>query len=168
MKKRVTIYWLIPAQPERELFRKIIRILSKQFGTVAFEPHLTVCQAREQASAGKVLDELSANSITLRVRGIGKSSKFTKTLFVRFEPNSSLRELLVQLGGDPASLGDPHLSLLYQELPEKTRRELAVTIKLPFRNVGFDSIKAMSCVSPTETPKDVRSWGRLAGKRLSR
>jgi hypothetical protein len=51
MKKIVTIYWLIPANPERELFLELVRILAKQFGAPKFEPHLTLGRAKDRQSA---------------------------------------------------------------------------------------------------------------------
>ena len=165
--KRVTIYWLVPARPERELFKKLIRILSGEFRAAAFEPHLTLCRAGENDSARDTLRQVSAASIRLRLGGISHSSKFTKTLFARFQPNRALRRLVAQVGGDPAALRDPHVSLLYKNLPNKIRRELARTMRLPFREVSFDTVVAMSCVSPTETQTDIRSWRKIATKRLS-
>jgi hypothetical protein len=167
MKKRITIYWLIPARPERELFRELIRILSEQYRAAVFKPHLTLCHASGKESNRKLLRDVGIEPIRLRVRGISHSSKFTKTLFVQFRLSESLRKLVSQLGSDPAALRDPHVSLLYKHLPEKTRRELAATIRLPFQEVTFDTVRAMSCVSPTETQADVKSWRTILTKRLS-
>jgi hypothetical protein len=74
---------------------------------------------------------------------------------------------VLNLGGKPAFLRDPHISLLYKKMPASTRRELAAAIKLPFREVMFDCIKAMRCVSPTESRRDVESWHQVATKRFS-
>ena len=166
MKKRVTIYWLIPARSERELFGQLIRILSREYRAAAFQPHVTLCKAADNMSPRKVLTQVAVPAIRLPVRGISHSSKFTKTLFVRFGLTRSLRKLIADLGGDPASLRDPHISLLYKSLPERTRGELARTIRLPLGEVTFDAVSAMSCVSPTETQSDVKSWRRIATKRL--
>ncbi len=164
-KKSVIVYWLVPAKAERELFREIVRILAKQFDAPTFEPHLTLGLAQDRQSAQRVLRRLKASPIRLRLRGISHSSKFTKTLFVRFGPNKSLGKLIVDLGCK--SVRDPHVSLLYQNMSILTRRELARTIRLPFREVAFTSIKAVRCVSPTTTRADVKSWRVVATKRLS-
>jgi hypothetical protein len=93
-------------------------------------------------------------------------SKFTKTLFVRFVPAKSLDQLAADLAGGTKSVGDPHLSLVYKKLPMRTKRELASTIKLPFRKVAFDSIKAVRCPFPTKTRADVKAWRVMAAKSL--
>ena len=83
-------------------------------------------------------------------------------------PSKSLDQLVVDLAGARRSVRDPHLSLLYKKLPDSTKKQLASTIKLPFREVVFDSIKAVRCVSPTQTRADVESWRTIASKRLAR
>ena len=56
----------------------------------------------------------------------------------------------------------PHVSFLYKKLPAETLRELARAIRLPFRQVQFQSISAMRCPSPTENTDDVWAWQLLA------
>jgi hypothetical protein len=168
MKKRVTIFWLIPAEPERELFSKLIRILAKQLNAPRFEPHLTLGLAEDEQSAREALRQMRSAPIRLPARGIGFGAKFTKTLFVRFHATRPLRQLVVDLAGDPESLRDPHVSLIYRRLPTRTKKELAAILKLPFREVVFDSIKAIRCISPTETRAEVESWRTLASRRLRR
>src|SRR5438477_9136692 len=121
MKKSAIFYWLIPAKPERELFSNVIRILAKQFDAARFEPHLTLCRATDENSLSKVLRRIRSKPIRLRIRGVAHSSKFTKTLFVRFMMNRSLQQLVIDLGGDPKSLSDPHVSLVYSKLPSQMR-----------------------------------------------
>jgi hypothetical protein len=166
MKKRITMYWLLPAKAEAELFRRLIRILADEFEGPTFQPHLTLGTATTDAPA-KVLRHLKAQPVRLKVRGTAHSTNFTKTLFVRLKPTGPLEKLVKQLGANGNALSDPHVSFLYKKLPVAIRRELAATIKLPFTELTFDSIAAVNCVSPTETPADVRSWRKLATKRLS-
>jgi len=167
MKKRVTVYWLIPAEPERELFRNVISILGKQFESASFAPHLTLVAAGGRRSPTTVLRQLQSGPIRLRVRAVGHSSTFTKALFVRLTGNKVLERLVEDLGGNSKHPSDPHVSLLYKKLPARTRRELAAAIKLPFREVAFDRIRVVRCILPTETRRDVESWRTIANKRLS-
>jgi len=167
MKKSATFYWLIPAKPERELFSDLIRILAKQFDAARFEPHLTLCRAADTDSPARVMRKIRSRPIRVRIRGIAHASKFTKTLFVRFIVNESLRQLVADLGGNPKSLRDSHVSLLYKKLPPRMRRELAAAIKLPFRDVTFDRIKAIRTAIPVNTRQDVEGWRVVATKRLS-
>src|SRR5438034_7180093 len=76
------VYWLIPAKSQRDFFSEAIRILSKRFNAPCFEPHLTIIVTPEIGlSPGKILKKIRMSPISLGVRGIGFSSKFTKTLF---------------------------------------------------------------------------------------
>jgi hypothetical protein len=167
MKKRVTIYWLIPAKPQYELFRELIRILAKQFDAPSFKPHLTLCAAAGDKASRRLLSQIRSGPIRLRVRWLEHSPKFTKALFLPFTPNRSLARLVAELGCNPKALGDPHLSLLYKQFPAAIRRELASTIKFPFRDVVFDAITVMSALLPVESRRDVESWRILGTKRLS-
>ena len=164
---RAIVYWLTPAKAERELFCEIVRILAKQLDAPRFEPHLTLCLAPDRQSLSKVLRRIKLSPIRLRVRGLSCSAEFTKTLFVRFKSSRALKELIVDLGGEAKSLRDPHVSLLYKRIPARLKKELTSTIKLPFREVVFDSIKAVRCASPTKTRADIESWRVIATKRLS-
>lgn len=173
MKKHAIVYWLIPAAPQRELFRELIRILAKQFDAPRFEPHLTIIAASEdQESPRKVLRAIKASPIRLKVGDISFSTKFNKTLFVRLIPGKTFEKLAADLaratGSRTKPPAQPHMSLLYQELPVTAKKQLATAIKLPFREIVFDSIKAVRCAAPTKTSADVESWRVLAGKNLNR
>jgi hypothetical protein len=145
----------------------VIRILAKQFDAPSFKPHLTLCVAAGEKSSRRLLSQIRSGPIRLRVRRVEHSPRFTKTLFLRFTPNRSLTRLAAEVGCNPKSLGDPHLSLLYRQLPAAIRRELAATIKFPFRDVVFDAITVMSALSPVESHRDIESWRILGTKRLS-
>jgi hypothetical protein len=170
--KAAIAYWLVPADPARELLREIIGILAKQFDAPRFEPHLTIfATPRAGKSPKHALKQIQAKAIRLRLRGIGFSSQFTKTLFVRLTSNQAFERLVIDLSRATKSrakrVHDPHVSLLYKQLPARTKRELALTIKLPFRGVVFDSIKAIRSVSPIKTRDDVAAWRVVARKSLS-
>jgi hypothetical protein len=172
-KRTVIVYWLIPARDERELFRDIIRILYKEFGASNFEPHLTLFAADEnQQFSGKILSQMRFAPLRLRLRDVGFSSQFRKTLFVRFARNTRLDKMIVDLAratkSRPKPMRDPHLSFLYNNIGLATKKELAAAIKLPFREVLFDSIAAVRCPSPTRTATDVRAWRMLARRKLDR
>lgn len=167
-KTRVIVYWLIPAEPYRNLFRDFIAILARELDAPEFAPHVTLCPAATAQAARRILRKLTAGPVRLTVRGVACSQKFTETLFVRFAPNDRLRSLMKKVAGETAPPKDPHLSLIYKKLPMATKRELAENIRLSFRHVIFDSVKAVSCVSPTETAADVARWRVIATKQLVR
>jgi hypothetical protein len=165
------VYWLIPAQSERDFFSETIRILSKQFNAPCFEPHLTIIMTPEIGlSPGKILKQIRTSPISLQVSGIGFSSKFTKTLFVRFKSGKSLEKLVVDFARETRSRAkaahDPHVSLIYKKMPTSVKKELTSAIQLPFSTVLFDSIKGVRCASPTKTRSDVEAWQVVAKKSL--
>ena len=172
MKKTATVYWLLPAKPERELFCTIIRILYKQFRAPNFEPHLTLFATTKDQSPKQVLRQISARPIRLATDGVAFSSKFTKTLFARFKPSPALRKLVADLSRASKSRAkvpnDPHASLLYKRIPSQTKKELAAVIRLPFRSVPFDSIAAVRLTLPVSTGADVEKWKIIAKKSLGR
>ena len=169
-KRTAIVYWLLPARDKRELFCDIIRILYKEFDAPNFEPHLTVFAAKESGHSLKEVFEKRFLPIRLRVRNVGFSSQFRKTVFIRFLPSVPLNNLMTDLAhatkSSPKPVRDPHLSLIYKNIPAATKRELARTIRLPFREVLFDSIAAVRCVSPTKTKADVEAWRMIAKKPL--
>jgi 2'-5' RNA ligase len=173
MEKVATVYWLLPAKPERELFYDLVRILGKEFRAPNFEPHLTLFSTtKDRQSPKKVLRQISLQPIRLTARRVAFSSEFTKTLFVQFKSSDALRTLVAALGRagkSPAKApSDPHVSLLYRKLPRATKKELAAVMKLPFHTVVFDSIAAARCASPSRTKTDVEAWRILAKKSLRR
>jgi 2'-5' RNA ligase len=173
MKKTATVYWLLPAKPERDLFCEVARILRKEFRAPNFEPHLTLFStSKDRQSPKKVLKEISMRRIRLTTRGVSFSSEFTKTLFVRFKSSDALRKLTGDLSRAAKSRAkapsDPHVSLLYKKLPRAAKQQLAAVMKLPFRTVVFDSIAAVRCPSPSRTKTDLEAWKILATKSLRR
>jgi 2'-5' RNA ligase len=170
MRKNAIVYWLLPAKPERELFCEVVRILRKEFGAPNFEPHLTLFVAKDQQSPRKVLQQIRSRPIRLSVRGVAHSPKFTKTLFARLKSSDALRKLTAELGRaakSPAkSPTDPHVSLLYKKIPGAAKKELAAVIKLPIRNVRFDSVAAVRLKLPVRTGTDVKKWRIVAKKSL--
>jgi 2'-5' RNA ligase len=173
MKKTATVYWLLPAKPERELFCDVIRILQKQFRAPNFEPHLTLFVAtKDRQSPNKVLRRIRSRPIRLSVRGVAYSAKFTKTLFVRFKSSAALRNLMAEIGRAAKSTAKPrpdlHVSLLYKKVPRPVKRELAAVIKIPFRSALFDSIAAVRLTLPVRTGGDVEKWRIVASRKLAR
>jgi len=171
MQKSAIVYWLMPADPERELFCEIIRILYKQFDAPNFDPHLTVLVAKEDRQApADVLKQIKVSPICLGVRGIGFADEFTKTLFVQMESSKRLEKLVGDLvraaKSGTETVHDPHVSLLYKKLASSVKKELASTIRLPFSEVTFDSIKAVRCELPVQSSADVEAWQVVATKSL--
>jgi 2'-5' RNA ligase len=167
----VIAYWLIPAEPTRTFFRGLINDLARRHNASAFEPHLTVhVQTDHEDIAESVISKAagSCNAIKLKTLAIGESSEFIKTLFVNFAFNAELRRLseTIRNAAEDSSCYKlkPHLSLLYKKMPTAARRELASSIKVPFSEIIFESLKAVRCVSPTQSSADVEAWRIVAAK----
>ena len=152
--------WLLPAEPARKFFRLVIARLAAEYDAPIFQPHLTLGPG-SPAMPERVFRE----PIRLHGCGVYFATQFTKTLFVRFAPTPELKELRKSLGM-PARAFDPHLSLLYKNLPMEQKTRLAASITLPFPAVTFDTVQVVHCPSPTATRADVESWRVLASQRL--
>ena len=176
MTTRIVIaYWLMPADPARTFFQGLIEELARQFDAPVFEPHVTVHVGEDQADAAeKALSRGSreCQRINLELLGIDQSDEFIKTLFVQFAPDKKLQRLnaiIRAAAQDPVRYQlDPHLSLLYKNIPAAARRAPADSIKVPFSEVTFDALKAVRCVSPTQSRADVQAWQVMATRELSR
>ena len=175
MSRRIVIaYWLIPAEPARSFFQRLINALAQQYGAPVFEPHVTVFVGRNRIGAAqKALSQvaLEAEPTNMKTLGIDQSDEFIKTLFVQFAPNRRVRWIneAIRDAAKDSSRYDlkPHLSLLYKTMPAATRRDLAALIAVPYSDISFDAVKAIRCVSPTETRVDVEAWRVLASAKLS-
>lgn len=155
------ILWLVPAEPARVVFRETIRRLATEHDAPLFVPHLTL-----GSGTPAQLSQISAGPITLPVLGLNTSDSFTKTLFARFQPTPPLVQLRHSLGME-ADGYDPHLSLLYCELPDRIKSDLAAALPLPFPTVIFNAVAAIRCPAEVATRADVEAWETIATKALA-
>jgi 2'-5' RNA ligase len=168
--RRIVIaYWVIPAEPARSFFRNLIKDLARRYNAPLFEPHVTIYVGSNHADAAESAISEAARVCTpieLKALGMGHSSEFIKTLFVQFALNTKLWQLngIIRHAAQDSSHYElePHLSLLYKTMPAVTRRELADSIKAPFSEVSFDALKAVRCISPTQSRADVEAWRVVA------
>jgi len=161
--------WLLPAEPARAYFRETIHHLAAKYDAPVFEPHLTLAIGPELTKAAEsTLAGLTSGPIELRDIGLSFSPTFTRTLFVRFVPSAALLHLRDSLGRDATEVFDPHLSLLYQKMPEAEQKRLAAEIKVPFSTVTFDRVAAIRCRLPVTTAADVAAWETIASRRFGR
>ena len=172
-RQTVIAYWLIPSEPARSFFQRIINDLARSYDAPVFEPHVTVHVGADQAdAAAKALEEAAREcKLTgLTPLGIDESDEFIKTLFVQFAMSAELRKInciIRQATKDsPQYELKPHLSFLYKNLESATRSELAASITMPFSEIPFDSLQAIRCVSPTQTAIDVEAWELIAARTL--
>jgi 2'-5' RNA ligase len=172
-RQTVIAYWLIPSEPARSLFQQIINHLARRYDAPSFEPHMTVYVGADRADAavtalGKAVGECTL--VRQTPLGIDHSDEFIKTLFVRFGMSAALQKIndvIRKATNDSCQYKlKPHLSLLYKNLATATRNELAASITVPFSEIPFDSLKAIRCISPTQTRADVEAWELIATRML--
>jgi 2'-5' RNA ligase len=172
-RQAVIAYWLIPAEPAHSFFQRIIDDLARRYDAPVFEPHVTFYVGADRVnSAQRALAESARQSTPINVTPVGvqQSDEFVKTLFVQFALSAELRQLseMIRNAAQDASQYElkPHLSLLYNQMEAAGRRELAASMVVPFSEVTFDRIKAVRCVSPTQSRADVESWRVVAAADL--
>ena len=156
-----TLVWLIPDQRNRPLFQSIIDRLAEQYDGPGFEPHLTLGKISDWSEDKKI----EGGPIELEATGIFISPVFTKTLFVRFALSAALQSMRSSLGMNAEGY-DPHLSLLYCDLPVTEQQRLAATVSLPPGKVRFDRLSVFRCPDPTKTKADVGAWERVSSMEL--
>jgi 2'-5' RNA ligase len=159
-KEYLIVLWLSPAEPARSFFQRMINRLAREQGAPLFAPHLTLGRG-----AVAQLEGVTAPALELSVRGPAASELFTKTVFVRFAETPELAALRDSLGMEAAGY-DPHLSLLYKEMPLAEKEQLASAIALPFTSVTFDLIEAVRCPDEPVTPANIPTWKTLASQLL--
>ena len=165
-------YWLVPSEPARTALSAIIRDLAAHFDAPEFEPHVTlyVTNATGENPGSVLAGTTTSGKYRLTIRGLDYADKFTKTLFIQFEPSDEVARLSDDLRRASASPDDyelnPHLSLLYRQMDDETKRELAGSIVLPFTEVTFDRVLAVISPAKIESGEDVDAWQVVAEKRL--
>jgi hypothetical protein len=173
MNKTAIAYWLIPAEPARSFFERTIVDLARRYNAPVFEPHMTIYVGSDGVEAEEIIAKAVSGCrlVQAKVLKVCQSGEFIKTLFVQFALDRKLQQLNETIRDAAQDSADyqlnPHLSLLYKKMSILARRQLAGSIKLPFSEVTFESIKAVRCVSPTRSRTDVEAWRVVTTKLLS-
>ena len=168
MKTRHLSYWLIPTAKDSGVLQTVINELATRFETTSFPPHLTLF-AGSAASGEKprhLLDSLSPDLVPkhLAVTRVDASARFTMTLFLRCQSDPQLVSLHkhMRASSPPSNYClDPHLSLLYADLPSSAKKSLADELNPPLKEIRFDRIRAVSHPSLIETHKDIEDFHDL-------
>jgi len=173
-KRIVTAYWLIPTEPAHSYFQNVINDLAQRYDAPTFEPHVTIhVGANCTDTIGGVLSKAAqgCEQVVLQALEMSNSSEFIKTLFVQFARNRQLQQLHRSIRAAAQDSSEyqvnPHLSLLYKKMSIQDGRLLARSIEVLFAEVAFNSLKAVRCISPTESRRDVEAWRVLATQKLS-
>ena len=160
-------FWLEPAAEEKRFFASLIRDLAQRFDAPIFEPHLTLCGAlSDHDHVLQLLRNVAARPrYELEIDSAQASEQFTKTLFVRLRSSMELHELRRAINRADGEF-DPHLSLLYKEMPMVEKNALAKSIAIPFQRVTFTELSVIAHPEKISTREDVESWRVLARRSL--
>lgn len=166
--------WLTPAPSDRRWISKVIQDFAAEYNAPIFEPHVTVYSGVYGPEEGleNVVTEATASlsPFTLQVTGLNYTKEFLKTGFIVFAPN----DRLIQLSKDIRDLLqtsmeytlDPHLSLIYKDIPLDQKRTAMLRFIVSIATVTFDTVKVMT---PSDKGwDDVLSWTELDRHTLTR
>lgn len=165
MKTKVS-FWLIPSEEDRTFFQEIIDTLAQEYDAPVFTPHVTIYsgECASDESPSEILEQatLGIQSFSLKVDNILYSQEFTKILFVQFHPNSILSQISETIRSSLKTPSDftlnPHMSLIYQQISEETKKKLSTSISLPKSELFFDEVSAVSTPEKVQKRKDVERW----------
>jgi 2'-5' RNA ligase len=147
------------------MFSAVIAKLAREHDAPPFEPHITL-------HAGVHTDEDNVEALLEAVAGAteqmelicgetGHTDARFKTLFVEFD-DQRLRALHRQVRDNLTRSTEyalqPHLSLLYKELPQEVRRGLAAHYTFRGERILFDHIAAARPGAGQDDWSDVRGW----------
>jgi 2'-5' RNA ligase len=167
-------YWLIPSQEDRAFFQDIIDSLAQEYDAPSFTPHVTIYSGNSapDESPAELIEKAiqGVQSFSLRVDQLLYSEEFTKSLFVQFHPSSILSRISHSLQSSSKNPSDyalnPHLSLIYKQMSEVTKKNLTAALSLPKSEVVFDEVSAISSPERTQGREDVESWKVICVRKL--
>jgi 2'-5' RNA ligase len=167
-------FWLIPSEEDRGFFQKIIDTLSLEYDAPSFTPHVTIYSGEytPDESPAELIEKATqeVQTFSLRVDNLLYTDEFTKTLFVQFHssaPLTKISETLKNSSRNPSNFVlNPHLSLIYKQMSEETKKNLTTSLTLPKSEVFFDEVRAISTPEKIQKREDVESWKVIFIKKL--
>ena len=159
----------MPCPEDSALLQSMINELASRHDAPVFPPHLTLHSgppSSEEASC-KLLESLHSEQVPKRMVAtkLDFTSSYTMTLFLRCGPDSQLLKLhdfIRQKALKSEYHLDPHLSLLYADLPLSTKQDLANELAPPLEEIRFDRIRIVGHPSPVESQEDIADFQDLA------
>lgn len=168
--------WLSPAQPFYLSLQKQIIQLANLYDAPVFMPHMTIFVGNSD-NLDNVKEIFTKTLINFKpllatASGIEHSDNYFKTLYVQFTNNELLKKLNKQLHSLDSNSDytfNPHLSLLYKNLSQQTKQQLANEIwtTIEPKIISFDKIQLLS-VSDEETKEAVEKWKIIESHSLMR
>ena len=159
----------MPAPEETVVLQTMIEELANRYDAPIFKPHLTLYSGQFEKEETPLTNLPTIEPISLPVLEVDATAQYTKTLFLRFTRNerlSSLMESLRQQCPDSTSYSlDPHLSLLYADLPLSQKQNLARDLIPPLARVRFTSLSVIEHPKIVATKRDVEDFRELPSSR---
>ena len=161
--------FLSPSVEDFRFCESIIGEFSRTFGIPPFEPHVTVYSgtfAGPEALIEAVSRAVAAiDPLRLRVRGVGCSEEYFKTLYIDFHDDQILQGIRRRIGEylqvDSGYRLAPHLSLLYRDMPLSEKQALAQGMHFACDSMSFDRISIATPGNSTEGWRDTTRWNTV-------
>ena len=165
MSNRHLAFWLMPAPEDIPVLQAIIEELANRYDAPIFKPHLTLYSGQFEKEETPWANLPSIEPISLPVLGVDATTQYTKTLFLQFPRNERLLALMESLREqcpEPSGYSlDPHLSLLYADLPLSEKQNLAKNLFPPLARVRFTSLSVIEHPEIVATKRDVEAFREL-------
>ncbi len=173
MKTKVS-FWLIPSEEDRVFFQKMIDTLSREYDAPSFTPHVTIYSGEyaPDESPAELIEKVTqeVQPFILKVDKLLYTDEFTKTFFVQFQSSEILSKISQNLQNRSKNSSNfelnPHLSLIYKQMSEETKKNLTTSLTLPKSEVFFDEVRAISTPQRVQKREDVESWKVIFIKKL--
>lgn len=155
--------WLTPTHSDRRWLTKVIQDYATAYDCPVFEPHVTVYSgvALPTDNLSQIIKDaiLEPQSITLQVLGLNYTESFFKTGFIDFEAAERLTQMSQairhRLTQPVDYILDPHLSLIYKDIPMDQKRLAMLRFVLSVSKVTFDTVKVIM--------PGPNGWGDITG-----
>lgn len=153
--------WLIPARQDFGYFQNVIEKFAGEVDAPVFRPHVTVFfgQTDSLERVKQIVGAYARNTglVRLKALGVGVTGQKYKSLFVIFDNDDYLAGLSSAIS-NAAVKNDyrlqPHLSLLYKDMPIAEKGLLQQRFHLEVSNVTFDRIEVIR----EDDPDIVSQW----------
>jgi putative hydrolase of the HAD superfamily len=161
--------FLTPSADDYIYTGNLIRELCAKYDEPPFEPHVTVYSGvlTDLEALKKAVSDAAVGvpPFSLRVRRVGCSEEYFKSLFIEFEDNAFLRKVYQGIrAGENVESGYeliPHLSLLYKEMPLRDKEALARRVRIERPAIHFDHLKIVIPRNETAGWRDTGQWQTL-------
>ena len=154
--------WLIPAPADAQYLQGIINNLAATYQAPVFNTHCTLYSSTDlpTAEVKNILDRSAKNmkSFYVKKSAISHTENIWKTIFIELLSSPELEKLQQAVisqfpNGQPYEFL-PHISLLYKEMPDKTKEDI-------IRNLQVKNSFKMDKIAAVRTGTNVDNWATV-------